>query len=98
MTNIQEETFEILEINDIETLFSNGRINRKEVPAGFFVYDIRYDDEGENLATIEPQVTANHAGTIITRQEIPMTCESYTPIEDYNFTGEETTLQEWHNQ
>ena len=35
MTNIQEETFEILEINDIETLFSNGRINRKEVPAGF---------------------------------------------------------------
>ena len=98
MMNILEETFETIEINDLQALFTNSRINRNSLPEGTFAYDIRESDDGETFATIEKQVIVNHAGTIITRQEIPMTCGDYAPVEDYNLIGEETTYQEWNNQ
>ena len=98
MMNILEETFATIEINGLQALFTYGRINRNSLPEGTFAYDIRESDDGETFATIEKQVTVNHAGTIITKQEIPMTCGDYAPVEDYNFTGEEITFQKWNNQ
>lgn len=98
MIDILEEIFEKIEINEQQVLFSNSRIDRNSLPRGVFAYDIRSSDDGEEFATIEKQVKVNHTGTIITKEEIPMTRGDYTPIEDYNFIGEEITFQEWNNQ
>lgn len=94
--NILEETFETIEINSIQALFTNGHIDRNSLPQGIYAYDIRHSDDGDEFETIQKKVIVNHAGTIITREEIPMTCGDYAPIEDYNFTGEEITFQEWN--
>ena len=96
MMNILEETFETIEINGLQALFTNSRIDRNSLPEGIYAYDIRHSDDGDEFATIQKKVIVNHAGTIITKEEIPMTCGDYTPVEDYNFTGEETTFQEWN--
>lgn len=61
MMNILEETFETIEINDLQALFTNSRINRNSLPEGTFAYDIRESDDGETFATIEKQVIVNHA-------------------------------------
>lgn len=47
-------------------LFTNGRVTEQELPDGLYRYDLR---EGENVAfaTIERNVAANHAGTILTK-------------------------------
>lgn len=96
MMNILEETFETIEINGLQALFTNSRIDRNSLPERIYAYDIRHSDDGDEFATIQKKVIVNHAGTIITKEEIPMTCGDYTPVEDYNFTGEETTFQEWN--
>ncbi|WP_317129810.1 LPD28 domain-containing protein [Alistipes communis] len=47
---------------------------------------------------IEPAVRVNHAGTILSRKEFPMEDWGGAEIEDYNFEGDETTLEEWLEQ
>ena len=98
MINILEETFETIEINGLQALFTNSRIDRNNVPEGIYAYDIRHNDDGDEFATVAKKVIVNHAGTIITKKEIPMTCSDYAPVKDYNFLGEEMTFQEWNNQ
>ena len=93
MTTKTKETFDKIEINGVEALFTNGRIDRQRVPQGYFCYDIRHsDDDDSEAATIEPSVTVNHYGTILTREQIGMTKNNYTPIYEINFLGEEEEL------
>ncbi|MFR9514441.1 MAG: LPD28 domain-containing protein [Rikenellaceae bacterium] len=88
-----KQTFEKIEINNREALFTNGRIDRDKVPQGYYAYDIRHgDDDDMEAATIEPEVMVNHFGTILTKEFIGMTENGYTPIYDINFLGEEVEL------
>ncbi|MFR9546476.1 MAG: LPD28 domain-containing protein [Rikenellaceae bacterium] len=86
-----KQTFEKIEINNREALFTNDRINRSQLPQGYYAYDIRHDDEGEP-STIEQNVVCNNYGTILTKVQIEMTEGDYTPICDINFLGEEVEV------
>ena len=86
-----KQTFEKIEINNREALFTNDRINRSQVPQGYYAYDIRHDDEGEP-ETIEPNVMSDHYGTILLQEYIGMTEEGFAPVYDINFLGEEVEL------
>lgn len=81
-----KQNFEKIEINGVQALFTNGRIDRTTVPNGHYAYDIRHsDDDDSEAATIEPNVMVNHYGTILTREHIGMTENGYAPIYQLNF-------------
>lgn len=89
------EVFDLMEINDVEVLFTPNRIDRNLVPGHLFVYDIRSnDDNTEDFCTIEKCVRVNHTGTIISKQSLTPT-QDFAEITDYNFVGEEKTLAEY---
>lgn len=92
------KTFETMTVNDIPVLFSDARIDRDAVQEGLFAYDIRESDDGDRLATVEPFVRVNHAGTILSREEFRMEDWGGVEINDYNFEGDSMTLKEWLEQ
>ena len=91
---LYSRNFDVLLVNDKEVLFTCLRINRDIIPKGLYAYDIRESDYGGELATIEPRVLVNHAGTILSKEVIPMGPMGFVEIEEYGFEGS-TTLQEW---
>lgn len=92
------ETFETMTVNDIPVLFTDARIDREAVPKSLFAYDIRESDDGDRLATVEPFVRVNHAGTIISHKEFRLEDWGGVEIKDYNFEGDSMTLKEWLEQ
>ena len=88
------ETFEVMNLNDKEVLFTCLRIDRSIVPEGLHAYDIRESDDGYEFATVEPRVIVNHAGTILSKEEIEMGLDGFVEIESCGF-DDSMTLQEW---
>ncbi len=81
--------FEKIEINDREALFTNERIDRSQVPDGYYAYDICHDSEDyREPVTIELVVNVNHYGTILTKDRIAMNEMDYVPTYDINFLGD----------
>ena len=71
-TNAMKEKFDVVELFDQYALFSNFRIDRGTVPAGWHCYDIRGSDSDFGaLAFLEPHVLVNHAGSILSPQPFP---------------------------
>lgn len=66
------------------------------LPEGIYAYDIR-SGEGNDFGTIEPCVTVNHTGTILTRQPIEMGPEGYIEIDMDGDDGliDAMTYDEW---
>ena len=91
---LYSETFEVMNLNDKEVLFTCLRIDRSIVPEGLHAYDIRESDSGDEFATIEPRVIVNHAGTILSKEPIEMGPDGFVEIESYGF-DDTMTLQEW---
>lgn len=92
--DLYNEDFEVLNVNGVEVLFTNLRINRDIIPNGLHAYDIRDSDDGSEFATIEPRVIVNHAGTILSKTEFKMGADGCVEIEEYGFE-DSMTLQEW---
>lgn len=91
--DLNNEVFDLMEINEVEVLFTPMRINRTIIPPTLFAYDIRGNDNGTNdFATIEQIVRVNHTGTIISKEDLLMGAE-YIDIDDYGFMGESTLSQ-----
>lgn len=90
--HFNEVNFDAFEVNGIPALFTNARIKRNSIPKGYCAYDIRGGDETE-FATIEPSILVNHTGTIVIKGKIEFEDHDFVEIEDYNFTGEEPTLE-----
>ena len=81
-------------INDIPMLFTSCRVDRDSLPSGIHAYDVRASDDAQNdFATLEPHVTANHTGTVLVKQVIPMT-KGYLPIAEYGL-DDDTTFDDW---
>jgi hypothetical protein len=80
------ETFTEAIVRGEPSIFTPVRINRETVPEGYFVYDLRHNDEdwGE-VATIEKNVLVNHYGTVITPFEIKLPPEGYLIMEQGDF-------------
>lgn len=94
-----DEKLEVVEMLGQTALFTNGCVTQKELPDGLYKYDLR---EGESIAfaTIEPNVVANYAGTIITKEPIIFGEEGYIEFDDDsspNFRGDEMSVEEFLN-
>lgn len=84
ITEIEE--FREAQIDGISALYTDERIDRSSVPEGLFVYELRSSDDGvEYFATVELLVHANFSGSIITKQEIPMTGGDYADIDEFGY-------------
>lgn len=91
------EQFEHVELFDKQALFTNARIDPATVPEGIFCYNIRgSDDDPGELCTLELRVGVNHAGSILTAEEIKLPESGYLNIRDeINFLGEDMTLDDF---
>lgn len=96
LLNANEETFELVEIDGKEVLFTNGRLDRTTVPEGLFCYDIRESEgfSGEPV-TLEPYVTVNHWGTVLSKDEFTLNDEGFYPIDNFNYMGETLSIKEY---
>ncbi len=97
-----KEDYEHIELFDEPGLFTNGRIDRETVPAGWYCYDLRGSDNDPNdPTTVEEQVTVNHAGTVLLPKQLKLNKKNidgtrYRKIgEGLNFLDGEITLEEF---
>jgi len=97
--DIKTEKFSIIEIFGRKALFTNGRINRSDLPDGVYSYDIRHSDEGGHACALEAFVLANHFGTVLCMTDFGLQEQhSYIPFEydtEPNFLGVEATVTEY---
>lgn len=95
-TEIDE--YQLVELFGKPALFSNDRITPKDIPKGLYCYDLRHSDDGDCFATIEPKVTVNHGGSIITDEPIDFGKEGYISFTEHtepNFIGTDLTIGEY---
>lgn len=96
--NAMTEEFEHIEIFGKPVLFTNARVDKATMPEGWYKYDIRGTDyDPGSFGTLEREVGVNHAGTILSPEEIPLSKgKDYRPIcGSQNFLGEDMTLAEF---
>lgn len=94
---LKEDMLQEVEVFGKKALFSNGRIDVDTLPTGLYCYDLRGSDEDVGIpATIEENVTVNHAGCIITTEPMDFGDSDYIPLNDeLNFTGGEKGVREF---
>ena len=76
-----KETFEEVTILDIPALFTPVRINRSTVPDGYYLYEVRHDDDCRCAAQVARNIIVNYWGSLITRDEIKLPDDGYLDIE-----------------
>ncbi len=80
--NAMEEIFEEVTVLDMPAMFTSLRIDRRTVPAGYHVYEVRHDDGCQGDAVqIARGIMVNHWGSLITRDEITLPDGKYLDIE-----------------
>lgn len=92
-----KETFERAEVDGVEVLFINARLDRDTIPDGLYCYDVR-EAEGFSgtAATLEPFVAVNHWGTVLSKEPFPMEDGVYEIGEEgLNYLGEKMTVEEY---
>ncbi len=96
--NAMTEEFEHIELFGKPVLFTNARVDKATVPKDWYRYNIRgSDSDPGSFGTLEHEVAVNHAGTILSPEEIPFPKgKDYKPIRgSQNFLGEDLTLAEF---
>ncbi len=93
----REETFERVEIDGVEALFTNARLDRDTIPDGLYCYDVREAEGFSGIAaTLEPFVAVNHWGTVLSKEPFPMEDGVYEIGEEgLNYLGEKMTVEEY---
>lgn len=92
------DEYELIELFGKPALFTNERITAGEIPKGLYCYDLRHTDDGDRFAAIEPHVTVNHAGSVITNFPVDFGDAGYIELSDENspnFLGESITLLQY---
>lgn len=82
--------FERVEVFGKPALFTNVRVDRDSVPAGYYVYDVRGSDyDCGRLHTLERRVLVNHAGTVIAFEPLLGEKQEYRKCSHkFNFLGD----------
>ena len=96
--NVDEEVLDLLELFGHTVLFTCMRVDRRTVPKGLYVYDVRHDDDcSGKIVEVKPHIMVNHWGTIICKEPIEMTDNGCRYVEDgdYRYTGETCKLAEY---
>lgn len=86
-------------------LFTNERLEYKNIPDGLYRYDIRDGGMDGNMRKIKDKVGVNHFGTVLSRDTVePRVIDGkemnskdgiIMTNDDYNYTGEKFTAQEY---
>ena len=98
--NIENESYQLIELFGKPALFSNDRITPKDIPEGLYCYDLRHSDEGDHFCSVEPKVAVNHGGSVITDIPLDFGDEGYislTEDTEPNFLSEDLTIAEYMN-
>ena len=96
--SVDSEEYELITVGDKYALFSNGRITMSDIPRGLYCYDLRQDDNGEYLATVERHVAVNHGGSIITDQPLDFEGKDHIDLNEdntLNFIGEQMDIGDY---
>lgn len=98
--NANEVNFERFEILGQDALFTNLRIARNSLPDGIYAYDLRdSDDCSGEPCELKSCVVVNHCGTVIVKEPIDGADDGIVLDErDYNYLGEEMSLNEWRKK
>jgi len=97
----QAEVMEGIEVFGHEGVFTNGRVNKKDLPEGLFAYDLRgSDDDPGQFVTIEPFVMVNHAGAVVLSEKLDFGEKDRLELgEDWTFSGEAgMTLESFYDK
>ena len=90
------EIYEEVTVFDKPALFTPLRLDRKTVPQGYHLYEVRHDDECQGDAVqIALGILVNHWGSLITTDEIMLPADGYLDIDpdDINYgAGDCTTM------
>jgi len=97
--DITAEKYSVIEIFGRKALFTNGRVNRSDLPDGVYSYDIRHSDESGHACALEAFVFANHFGTVLCMTDFGLHEQhSYIPFDhdtEPNFLSAEMTIAEY---
>ena len=94
--NAKEIEWEKVEVLGKEGLFTDYRVNRDTIPEGYFMYEIRHDDDCHgDPVQIAKWVIVNFWGTLLVKEPFnlepsPMTNNAYLnidPEEDWSYTA-----------
>ena len=94
--NAKEIEWEKVEVLGKEGLFTDYRVNRDTIPEGYFMYEIRHDDDCQgDPVQIAKWVIVNFWGTLLVKEPFnlepsPMTNNAYLsidPEEDWSYTA-----------
>lgn len=97
----QAEVMDSIEVFGHDGVFTNGRVNKKDLPEGLFAYDLRgSDDDPGRFVTIEPFVLVNHAGAVVLSEKLDFGDKDRLELgEDWTFSGEDgMTLENFYDK
>ena len=93
---ILDDSFDLIEVFDKKALFTNARVDKSDLPAGVYKYDLR--DGTPFFSSIEKYVGVDHGGTVLTREPIDLgekDCIEFDEESSPNFLGDEMTLRDY---
>lgn len=92
---LQEEDFIekiFIQLEDgyiIEGILSDVRLDKSKDNLGKYIYEIRHDDhDPETLCTIEHNVLANFAGSLILNEPLEIEEDEFLDIKDWSYDYE----------
>jgi len=94
--DIWSNEYEAVFVCEQPALFANEKLTDADIPEGLFCYYLRNSDDGDGYATLEPKVTVNLGGTIITSEPIEFPVQGYIEFTDENyphFIGEDMNFE-----
>ena len=95
--DVRKEHFELAEIDGVQGLFTNIRIDKNAVTPDLYFYEIREEDGQSGVAaTLEKGVMVNFLGTFLSKTEFPLE-NGYYEIkgEDMDYLGESYTIVDY---
>lgn len=94
-----DEWYDLVEVKEQPMLFTCMRVDRTTVPKGYFLYEVRADDDGNGKpCQIAKGIFVNHLGTLISNKPISLPADGYLdidPEDDWNYTGDSMRLDEY---
>ena len=94
-----DEWYDLVEVKEQPMLFTCLRVDRTTVPKGYFLYEVREDDDGNGEpCQIAKGILVNHLGTLISNKPISLPADGYLdidPEDDWNYTGDSMRLSEY---
>lgn len=98
--DVKELSYEKVKVFGQNALFTEDRIIRESVPHGFYLYEVRHDDDCQgNPVEVKKWIMVNFLGTLLLREPIEeVECKGYVWIgeNDWDYESYKScTLEEY---